>query len=290
MTTYDRINEILKKTRMSWEKLGLKTGIATKRIQVLKDGREQFTTDELSSICSFFGESITLDYLIRGIDYSGEIASYIKGLKPSNEQYIEDFLAKCEEVIMETGLMKYKDLLIPKFYSNWKEKREINNYKPFQGGIFLFDEYFHYQEIYKPYIDLKKLIALDNYEIFSKLKNYPRTNGQMRHLLKINKNDEGLKTLSNFGSSSDFGREIDVPKLRANDIFSSNEVTQIEFFEEIINAEDWDPSTALYFIKESNPNYWNIVKLYLNHGAYLTKEGKKDVIKTMMLKRVAGIN
>lgn len=293
MNTFERINEILEKIRMSWEKLGLRTGIPSKRMQILKERHEPFTTDELTSICNFLGPTFTLDYLIRGTDNSGEIARYIKNdLKPSQEQFIEEFLLKCEEIIDEANLSKFKDILMPTYIPNRKEWiRDTNTgeYNAFKGGCFLSLRYYHIQNIYRPYIDIEKLLKLNNYEIFTKLKNYPRTEGQMRHLLKKSKNDLGLKMLYKVDGA--FGEEMDIPPIRAADIFSLNEVihVRIEFFQEIIGGKDWNPGSALYKISESNPNYWNIVKLFLVNGAYLTKEDKKDVVKTMMLKRLAGL-
>ncbi len=291
MNTFERINEILEKIRISWDKLGLRTGIASKRIQILKDRREPFTTDELTSICNFLGPTFTLDYLIRGTDHSGQIARYIKNdLKPSQEQFIEEFLLKCEEIIDEANLSKFKDMLMPTYIQNrseWIRDNRSGEYNAFRGGCFLSLRYYHIQNIYRPYIDIEKVLKLNNYEIYNKLKNYPRTEGQMRHLLKKNNNEFGLKMLKPI--DGEFGKEMDTPPLSSEDIYSLNEVNQVEFFQEIIGTKDWYPGSALYKISESNPNYWNIVKLFLVHGAYLTKEGEKDVIKTMMLKRLAGL-
>ncbi len=297
MSTINRIQTILNNTKYTWERLAKEINIDLNRINIIKNGKAEFTNEELIKIINLFGNTITLDYLIRGFEYSSEVSRFINDLKPSFITYVQEYLLKCKEIVNEVGLTKYIDLLIPTYIENPRDRivrSHRGEYLAFSGGVFLNETIFHYQNILRPYIDFEKLLSLNNYEIYTKLKSYPRTLGQMIFWSKNQQSADYLEELisirKKYSSSDNFSREEAVPPLKIENILQIEKLTDINFFIEAIKAPDWHAGNALYTINENNPNYWKIVKIYLDNGAYLTKEGKKDVIKTMMLRKLTELS
>lgn len=113
-----------------------------------------------------------------------------------------------------------------------------------------------------PYLDIKKLLALDNYELYIKLIDLPSTFGDLRNYLKEKNDVEGLRiTTSKDQSSNAWTRESE-KRLTVSDI---QNLTDERFY---IKVEDKDE--ALRTLNLDNKNYWVIVRTLIENGAKKT--------------------
>ena len=140
----------------------------------------------------------------------------------------------------------------------------------------------HWNKIYMPYVDIKKVIELDNFEIFDKFKDYPQTFGQLRNYLNNIQDSEGLKkTEPKDRSSNDWLNVRPVPEIKFSDIIAC---TDVKFFE-YVNISEYK-SQALYMIDENHPKYWNIMNILLRKGAYLRMEVENNYGESIYVKDI----
>jgi hypothetical protein len=170
----------------------------------------------------------------------------------------------------------------------------------FTGGVFLCNKEcsYHWDDIYMPYIDIKTLLDKDDYELYSKLKKYPRTFGQMRYYLTQIGDQKGLKaTEPKDRSSNDWLNVRAVPSLEFKEI---NHLSDVRFYQEV-DLSRLGLSSLLYEIKDDNSNYWKVIDYLLEQGAYLVKgnlgefwprnkEDQIDYPATQMLRYIAKQN
>lgn len=161
------------------------------------------------------------------------------------------------------------------------------------GGVFKGDHYWEWQNVITPYIDREKLIALDNFDIYEKLKDLPTSYGEVRFLAK-KYNRQDILTLMPEDYSSDFYRDRDIQPLSANDIKGC---TDIGFYKELSKAGQIELNSALNELCEDNENFWLIVKCLIENGAvkliplydacYETNQYVPDVLVTKLLLEMA---
>lgn len=210
-------------------------------------------------------------------------------LEPKLDDKAVEYIGKCEKIIKDLGLIKYSNILLPKATPN------ISGTNVFSGGIFRSDEY-EWLETYGPYpyIDLKKLLALDDFAIYEKFKDYPRNFSHVLYFLEQRgENATAVDLKKKYSASSTFKQ---IPPLKFDDIKST---TDLKFFE----TAQYDEKELGYILNQiplTNKSYWKICKLLLNKGAYISKminytdrQGaimEKDTVATMMLKSLTDYN
>ncbi len=294
MSSKDLLKELMSKTDLTVEKLSERTGVNGKSLTLFLEKDGKLEIEEYMSLGKYFG--LSLETIATGVPV-GYDRETVKKIQPSGLEIIEKFISKCEKVIIDAGLKSRIKELVPQaiYQGSGQDRRLIG----FQGGVFLCDKekYYHWNNVYLPYIDIKALIDLDDYELYSKLKNHPRTFGQMRYYLSQIGDDRGLReTEPKDRSSNDWLNVKPIPNLEFKDIFH---LSDINFYKEV-NVSD--SSSALYEILETNKNYWGIINYLLEQGAYLVKGNlgdywgdrmKENIIDrpaTQMLKYIAKQN
>lgn len=271
------LKELMEKTMLDIEKLSKRTKVKDKSIENFISGKNDFNVKEYQKIAEYFG--ISLDTLISGKPTDHD-AYTISRLEPSGYEVIDSFINACNKVINELGLKKHSSILVPT--PKFEPYKDTEKFVGFQGGVFLTKKYNHWNKIYMPYVDIKKVIELDNFEIFDKFKDYPQTFGQLRNYLNNIQDSEGLKkTEPKDRSSNDWLNVRPVPEIKFSDIIAC---TDVKFFE-YVNISEYK-SQALYMIDENHPKYWNIMNILLRKGAYLRMEVENNYGESIYVKDI----
>lgn len=267
MSSVMLLKEIMNKTSLTVEKLATRANIDEKTLTDFLSEKTKLDIEDYMKISQFF--NLSLDTLVTGKPTEHDKYTISK-LEPSGYEVIEEYLEKCKKIITESGLEKHADKLLPK--AQYAEKRGTEYFSGFIGGVFLNDEPHIWKDAYTPYICIEAVLALDDYDIYTKLKDYPRTFGQLRYKLTQMNDQKGLKaTEPKNRSSSDWTRMNAVPALEFKDIAN---LTDVRFYHEV-NIENKE-STVLYSINPNNKSYWKIIDLLLVKGAYLVKGNLGD--------------
>jgi len=287
------LKQIMEKLYMSVDELSKRTDISKESLSDFLNRGIDLQTKDFLSLSKVF--KISMEALVTGelIDDGDKIA--FNNLMPTRDKYVDLYLEKCREAVEMLDLLKFLDLLIP--VPNYDSRGRLQS---FEGGVFSVSNNISVSWMTKflPSVDIDKVIALDNYEIFEKFKDYPRTMGEMVYYLNekglVDKSKELQKQIS---GSHDSNRIRPVPPIEFKAI---KKCTDIRFFENI-TLNDSDFVSALDYIDASNPSYWEICSILLKKGAYFmlgeplrNNQGvlirKMDVPKTMMFKYIVKQN
>jgi len=289
MDTAQRVIQLIEKKRLSVNKAANLIGLKESNLQSLFDGRYVLSTDDLVKISEYF--NVSLDYLLKGTMNLSDKET-VEALVPDENQYAEDYIALCKLTIQKCGLHRFEKILVPEpiFY----EKKGVSHFVNFQGGVFLNKTRAQWVDCYVPYLDYDKLISLDNVEIYQKLKDYPRTLGQLKYALRKINDLEGLKLLDNRINMYDKTKEEPIPLLSIDDALKMSDIWFFEYISK--NLNDQTKPIILYKIKKENPNYWAIMSMLIDNGAYLVRAIEnnfhgnlvqiEDVPATKMLKKL----
>lgn len=257
----------MNKTSLTVEKLATRANIDEKALTDFLSEKTKLDIEDYMKISQFF--NLSLDTLVTGKPTENDKYT-ISNLKPSDSEVIEEYLEKCKKIITEAGLEKHMDKLLPK--AQYVEIRGAERFNRFIGGVFLNDKQHFWKGAYTPYISIEAVLALDDYDIYTKLKDYPRTFGQLRYKLTQMNDLKGLKATEQKNlSSNDWTRMEAVPALKFKDITN---LTDVRFYHEV-NIEN-EESTVLYSINPNNKSYWKIIDVLLDKGAYLVKGNLGD--------------
>jgi plasmid maintenance system antidote protein VapI len=289
MDTAQRVVQLIEKKRLSVNKAANLIGLKESNLQSLFDGKYVLSTDELVKISEYF--NVSLDYLLKGTMNLSDKET-VEALVPDENQYAEDYIALCKLTIQKCGLQRFEKILVPEpvFY----EKKGVSHFVNFQSGVFLNKTRAQWVDCYLPYLDYDKLISLDNVEIYQKLKDYPRTLGQLKYALRKINDIKGLKLLDNRINMYDKTKEEPIPLLSIDDALKMSDIWFYEYISK--NLNDQTKSVILYKIKKENPNYWAIMSMLIDNGAYLVRAIEnnvygnlvqiEDVPATKMLKKL----
>lgn len=293
MSSVMLLKEIMSKTSLTVEKLAIRANIDLKTLTNFLNEKTKLDIEDYMKISQFF--NLSLDTLVTGKPTEHDKYTISK-LEPSVYEVIEEYLEKCKKIITEAGLEKHAEKLLP--IAQYAEKRGTEYFNGFIGGVFLNDERHIWKDAYMPYINIEAVLSLDDYDIYTKLKDYPRTFGQLRYKLTQMNDQKGLKaTEPKDLSSNDWTSMNAVPALKFKDIIN---LTDVRFFHEV-NIEK-NLTSVLYSINSNNKSYWKIINILLDKGAYLvkgnlddswgprTREEMIDYPATEMLRFIAGKN
>ncbi len=248
----DRIIKLRKLANLTQIQVAQKLNVSDKLVSKWECGESVPNVEDILKLSQIFG--VTLDYLLKG-DIS-EQDNKILNRPPTWDEKADLFIEKCLNIIKEKGLIKYKEILLPK-----KENQTLI------GGVFRTTKFGEYQgrwwEDYMPYLDVKKLLALDNFELYSQLIDLPSTFGDLRKYLAEKNDAEGLRITTPTNRSSNGWTRESEKILRYADI---ENLTDERFYVVII-----DKDVALSELNFSNKNYWKIVLTLIENGAKIYK-------------------
>ena len=285
----DRIVKLRNLLRLTQQDLSEKIHISDKVISKWECGESEPSLADTKSLAEFF--KVSMDYLASGIVSPSD--KLVLERKPTTGELADDFLKQCWEIIKIKNLQKYKDILLPKKVIGRARPEYGEHVTNLSGGVFKGDHYWEWQNVITPYIDRKKLIALDNFDIYEKLKDLPTSYGEVRFLAK-KYNRQDILTLMPENHSSDFYYDRDIQPLSAKDIKGC---TDIGFYKELSKAGQNELNSALNELCEDNENFWLIVKCLIENGAvkliplydayYETTQYVPDVLGTKLLLEMA---
>src|SRR5690554_5068378 len=247
MSSVMLLKEIMNKTSLTVEKLATRANIDEKALTDFLSEKTKLDIEDYMKISQFF--NLSLDTLVTGKPTEND-KYIIRDLKPSDYEVIEEYLEKCKKIITEAGLEKHADKLLPK--AQYAEKRGAEYFSGFIGGVFLNDKPYIWKGADTPYISIEAVLALDDYDIYTKLKDYTGNFGQLRY------------------------KHTQKYELEFKDITN---LTDIRFYHEV-NIENQKQS-VLYSINPNNKSYWKIIDLLLVKGAFLVKGNLPDLPHTL---------
>lgn len=275
----DRIVKLRNLYRLTQQDLSLEIHVSDKVISKWERGESEPSLSDVRLLSDVF--KVSIDYIVNGVPSSSD--KLILEKKPTTEELADDFINKCWEIIKSKGLQKYKEMLLPRKsigdnnlgnsglnkYSHAgvlnlnSFKRHNNKSFCLTGGVFKTDNLWEWKNVVTPYIDRKKLIALDNFNFYDKLKDLPTSYGEARFLAKQN-NRQDILNLMPENHSSDFYHDRKIKPLSANDIKGA---TDIMFYKELVKSGQNELNIALNELNENNKNFWEIVKVLISNGA-----------------------
>lgn len=268
MNSKELMLEILKKTRLTPEKLAERTNISLKELNRLLDKNKELSISDYQKLSKYF--NLSIDALATGrLDDNDKY--YFERLEPSGYELIDEFIKGCTEIIKDAGFYEQKDKLIPKPLFIKTDKGE--RFQGFEGGIFLVNDRNGIHRILteRVRVSLTKLLEQDNYELFSNI----RESGRI-----VDDSDP---------------REIKVLSTLKYEYIASN--SDLRFLENIDISHS--EGEIIYKVDENTFGYWEKVNILLKKGAYLTRaiQGKwdrvdheKDIPATMIFKYIVKQN
>lgn len=281
----DRIIKLRNLFRLTQQELSKEIHISDKVISKWERGESEPSLADTKSLAQFF--KVSMDYLASGIISSSD--KLVLERKPTTGELADDFLKQCLKIVKNKDLQKYKDILLPKKVIGRAVPEYGEHVMSLSGGVFRGDNYWEWQNVVTPYIDRQKLIALDNFDIYDKLKDLPTSYGEVRFLAKKNNNQEIL-TLMPRDDSDDFYHDRDIRPLTAKDIKGC---TDVRFYKELAKQGKDELNTALIELDAYNKNFWEIVKCLIENGAVklmsdrYTDKFVPDILATKMLLEIA---
>lgn len=280
----ERIFQLRKLYRMTQLDLAKKLNVSDKVVSKWECGESEPSVSDLLNLSNVF--KVSIDYLVKGIISSSD--KLILEKKPTTGELADDFIEQCKKIIKDRNLTKYKELLLPKKVVGRARPEYGEHVTNLIGGVFKGDRYEEWQNVYTPYLDVKKLLSLDNFDLYEALIDLPSTFGELRYQLKKNNDIKALKlTEPKNLSSNEWTQEQPKKELHASDIRG---LTDIRFYSLLNNIED--KNQALEEVSENNKNYWGIINYLISNGAYKEKvisadeygiKKDKDVLATQML-------
>lgn len=263
----DRLLLLRTKARLTQVELAEKIAVSDKVISKWENGESEPSIETLRSLSNFY--DVSFDYLISGKANKKDLDVINRPL--TDDELADDFLKQCNEIIKQRNLQKYKDLLLP------KKVVEESTYRcpeiKFKGGVFKGEIFWQWKNVYTPYLDVKKLLLLDNYDLYVALIDLPATFGEMRYLMKKNNDVKGLElTKPKDMSSSEWTNEKPKKELNEKEICH---LSDPRFVELLKRGKDSPYNEFLSWwlldLLPSNKNFWLMVKTLLDNGAVYLK-------------------
>lgn len=246
MSSVSLLKEIMNKTSLTTEKLAKRANVDEKALDDFLNERTKLDIEDYMKVGKFF--NLSLDTLVTG-NPTEQDKYTISKLGPSVNEMLENYLDKCKKIIIDAGFEHQLDEFLPK--PIYMEKRGVTFVKEFTGGIFYTNDtntpmYYWYKQD-TPIIDMNIILEKDDYDLFEKLRRYPA--------VFMEKKRAGIGSRKELFS-----------KLNFEDIVN---LSDVRFFKEFDLSQGL--SSVLYQIKDSNKNYWEIIHVLLEKGAYLEK-------------------
>ena len=273
-TIGERICHLRKLFRLTQSQLADSVNLSDKVISKWENNESKPNLDDTAALSEFFG--VSFNYLI-----SGKAEKIILSRKPSEEELIADakqnFIKQCNAVIRNNNLYKYKDKIFPEKRCQYYLMKNIPlDYADI--GIF------HplVEKKTEPYgigINLKALLALDDYDLFDKIISldipFCDKNDALNKRLITAEDIHGLTDVRfyQFLARQDIlikqilKRYYDSqknPKYTFEDYCNMNIKGYQEKYNKFLND-------ALEKLEKKNPNYWEIVKVLIEAGAFVQK-------------------
>lgn len=209
----DRLIFLRTKARLTQAQLAEKISISDKVISKWENGDSEPSIDQLRAVAKIY--KVSFDYLIEG--KANEYDKLIINRELTTGEMADDFLAQCYEIIKAKKLLNYKEQLLPKKVIGRAKPEYGEHVTELTGGVFRASKWWEWQKVYTPYLDINKLLLLNNYDIYVSMIDLPATFGEMRYQMKQKNDTEGLKaTAPKDRSSNDWTSERPKPKLHSS--------------------------------------------------------------------------
>lgn len=272
-----RICNLRKLFRLTQCQLAEQVHLSDKVISKWENDESKPNLDDITVLSKFFG--VTFDYLITG--NTAKQDEKVLSKQPTKEELIADakadFIKRCNAIIRNNNLYKYKDKIFPEKRCNYFLTRYIP--KEF-ADIGIFHPLVEKEtEPYEIGINLKALLAFDDYDLFEKIIAldipFCEKNDILRAHLITAEDIHGLTNVKFYGFLAHqdilikqiLKRYYDSeknPKYTLQDYFDMNIKYYQEKYTDYLNE-------ALKKLKKNNPNYWTIVKVLIEEGACVRK-------------------
>lgn len=260
----DRLIFLRTNARWTQAQLAEKISISDKVISKWENGDSEPSIDQLHSVAKIY--KVSFDYLIEG--KANEYDNLIINRELTTGEMADDFLAQCCEIIKAKKLINYKEKLLPKKVIGRAKPEYGEHVTKLTGGVFHADNWWEWQKVYMPFIDVNKLLSLNNYDIYIALIDLPATFGEMRYQMKQKNDAEGLKkTTPKDSSSNNWTREAPKPKLHSSQVKHLSDARFVKLFKNEVDLNEW-----LAGLSPSNSNYWGMIKALIENGAVCMKE------------------
>lgn len=279
-TIGERICHLRKLFRLTQCQLAKKIHLSDKVISKWENNESKPNLEDVTIISQFFG--VTFDYLI-----SGTVAKQdelILSRQPSDEELIadakEDFIKKCNAIIRGNNLYKYKDKIFPD--KNCKDffTAEYDSKERGYADIGIFHpSVVKETESYGIGINLKALLAFDDYNLFEKVIALNIPFYDKNELIRFFKYDSLLADKDIHGLTDTrfylFLSDQTVLIKQSYERVSIKE--RLYDFDEFLQKNNYTSiykrilSEALEKLEKKNPNYWQIVKTLIEKGAFVRK-------------------
>ena len=259
----DRLVFLRTKARLTQVELAEKILISDKVISKWENGDTEPSIEQLRTLAKLY--NVSFDYLVEGT--ANEHDKVILNRPATTGELADDYLKQCYEIIKERKLLKYKDILIPKKIIGRAKPDWGEHVTSLAGGVFRGDNYWEWQNVYMPFLDIGKLLMLDNYDIYVAMIDLPATFGEMRYLMKLRNDVDGLKaTEPKNRSSNAWTSESPKPSVSVSDIKHLTDVRFVKIFKNEVNLNEW-----LANLSPTNKNYWAMIKVLIENGAVCQK-------------------
>lgn len=275
----ERIIKLRKLFRLTQSEFAQKIFVSDKVVSKWECGESMPSVENIKAISEFF--KVSTDYFLTG--KASEQDKLILNRKPTAEELFidakENWIKQCNCIMKNSSLYSYKDRIFP--------TEEIDNYLASTEFVKFQDVGIFHQignlpdmnlgiQLFGLGINLKKLLALNDYDLFIKMVNtnlplysYEDT---VRNFYKFNE----FLTYDDIAGLTD----IRFYELLANqEILMKNSLLQKGYTIEQYKKDNSDISSyikeilneALRKIDKSHPRYWEIVKLLIEKDASIQK-------------------
>lgn len=275
-----RICRLRKLFRLTQCQLADSVHLSDKVISKWENDESKPNLEDVTTLSQYFG--ISFDYLI-----SGTITEWDKGIlsrQPSREELITEakanFIKQCNTIIRKNNLNKYKDKIFPDERCKDFLTADYSNIKKDYGDIGIFHPLVKKEtESYEIAINLKAILAFDDYSLFEKVisLNFPFCDeNEVICFFKYDKllSDKDIHGLTDTRFYSFLSDQTILIKQSYERISSKERSFSFEkFMKSNSYKESYKKITseALNRLESNNPNYWEIVKVLIEKGAFVQK-------------------
>lgn len=276
-TIGDRICRLRKLFRLTQCQLAEQVHLSDKVVSKWENNESKPNLDDTTVLSQFFG--VTFDYLITGKTTKQD--EDVLSKQPTKEELIADakadFIKRCNAIIRNNNLYKYKDKIFPEKRCNYfltksipKDYADIGIFHPLVKKE---------TEPYEVGINLKFLLSFDDYDLFEKIIAldipFCEKNDVLNKRLITAEDIHGLTDVRFYRFLAH--QEILIkqilkryydsdksPKYSFEDYFNMNIKSYQNNYNKFLNE-------ALEKLERNNPNYWAIVKVLIENGAFVRK-------------------
>lgn len=262
---------------MTQNQLAEKIHLSDKVISKWENNESKPNLEDVTALSQYFG--VTFDYLISGkaTKQDDEILSK----QPSKEELIADakadFIKRCNAIIRNNNLYKYKDKIFPEN----RCKYYLMKYIPEEyADIGIFHPLVVKEtEPYEIGINLKALLTFDDYNLFEKVISLNIPFCDKSKVIRFFDCDNLLSDKDVHGlTDTRFYAFLADQTVLIKQSYERLPISERKYdFTEFLKMNSYKSaykrilSEALDKLERENPNYWEIVKILIEKGAFVQK-------------------